>query len=84
MRTDKTHRNLSLRLVLAGCALATLTIAGSGCTSVVTRGTAAAVDQGPRFERMREFFCDPVGRACLSMLDIEGPGWHPHSRQSHT
>jgi hypothetical protein len=82
MPTNKTIRNLSLSLVLAGFALATLTITGSGCTSVVARGADDAVSKGLRFERTREFFCDPLARACLAMLDTDGPGWYPRSRQS--
>jgi hypothetical protein len=55
---------------LAGIALlAALSVTASGCTTTPVEPRGDTLGTGLRFEQNVKFFCDPVGRACLSLLD---------------
>jgi len=81
MRTNDLTRIFARRL--AGIAvLGALSLTASGCTTATTEAPGNALGTGLKFERTIQFFCDPVGRACLALLDSRDVGLHFDSKQA--
>jgi hypothetical protein len=82
MRTHDLTRSSTRQRVAAIAVLAALWLTASGCTTAPVEPRIDTLGTGLRFEQSVKFFCDPVGRACLSLLDFRDVGLQFDSKQA--